>query len=212
MLNALCIVYQAEVKNPAGTVLHSCASTSLTQRITPQANSHPSAAKAMQISGACKTTDSEMGKQRVGSETVLSSIVRQGSEPSSLALLTWCPPDVIGGEAKVEVALDSRAPPTYLFLAFLFRTPLGIMETLSRILGLRTNSVCLLPSFDHLISFPMDRDLIFIFTPTPSTCNSGFLLYGELFGLDEQVWVPCGTREMLELGELNWGLDGVLRC
>lgn len=200
------------MKNPARTVLHSCASTSLPQRITPQANSHPSAAKAMQISGACEATDSEMGKQRVGSERLLSSSVRQGSWPSSFALRTWCPPDVMGGEAKVEVALDFRAPPTDLFLAFLFRTPLGIMETLSRILGLRTNSVCLLPSFDHLISFPMDGDMVFIFKPTPSTCNCGFLLYGELFGLDEQVWVPCGTREMLELGELNWGLDGVLRC
>lgn len=60
---ALCIVYWAEVKNPAWTVLHSCASTSLTQRIAPQANSHPSAAKAMQISRLCC---SQVGKHRAG--------------------------------------------------------------------------------------------------------------------------------------------------
>lgn len=43
---ALCLVCRAEVKNPAGTVLHSCASPSLPQRIAPQANSHPSACQS----------------------------------------------------------------------------------------------------------------------------------------------------------------------
>lgn len=61
---SLC-VYQSRVKNPAGTVLHSCASTSLTQRIAPQANSHPSAAKACKSVGL-QDCGSEVGKRRAG--------------------------------------------------------------------------------------------------------------------------------------------------
>lgn len=45
----------------------------------------------------------------------------------------------------------------------------------------------------------MDGDVVFIFNPTPSTCIPGLLHCGELLDIDEQVWVQCGTREMLEL-------------
>ena len=97
---SLC-VYQARVKNPAGTVLHSCASTSLTQRIAPQASSHPSAAKACKSVGL-QHCGSEVGMRRAGQ--LLLSPSRQGSlQVSGTAdlVFTRCQ----GGETEMEVAL-----------------------------------------------------------------------------------------------------------
>lgn len=124
LLNALCIVYQAEVKNPAGRVLHYCAATSLTQRITPQANSHSSATKAMQISGAFKAAGLEVETQRAGTRRTPAIYF-----PTSTADLvpTRC------HERRDRSWSCSRLPVplTDLSLALLMRTLLGIMAMLA---------------------------------------------------------------------------------
>lgn len=48
--------------------------------------------------------------------------------------------------------------------------------------------------------------MVFIFNPTPSACSPGPLHCRELLDIDEQVWVQCGTREMLELVGAKLGL------
>lgn len=48
----------------------------------------------------------------------------------------------------------------------------------------------------------MNWDVVFIINPNPSNCILGLFLCLELFGIDEQFWVPCGTREIQELGHL----------
>lgn len=96
------------------------------RELLPRQTLHPSAAKAMQISRACEAAGWS-GKEEGWPQKGFYHLVGQGSWPSSSALLTWYPPDVMGGEVVLEVALDSQAPP----LAFLIRTPLGIMAILA---------------------------------------------------------------------------------
>lgn len=151
-------VYQAEVKNPAGTVLHSCASTSLTQRIAPQANSQPSAAKACKSAGP-GGYGSEVGKQRTGAGS--SVYCWAGVLARWLGPLTWCPPDAEGGEAEVEVTFDPwhflhTDPWPFLSGLHWVLWPSWSEEIIfyiSIILRLPANSRCPLSSFGHLIPF-----------------------------------------------------------
>ena len=161
---SLCI-YQARVKNLAGTVLHSCASTSLTQRIAPQANSHPSAAKACKSVGL-QDCGSEVGKWRAR-QLLLSPVL----VPTGVFAGGWdCWPgahQMPGRRDRDGSCLDPCVPPIDRSLTFLTGTLLSITpswskEILSRTLVFPTNSRCLLPSFSPDYAYVLSRDQLFV--------------------------------------------------
>lgn len=122
-------VFTAEVNDPACTALHSCASTSLAQKVTPQANSHP------RCQSHANQGPSSCGRgARLVPGRLLHLLSRGPSSPSlspqGQGSLQPQPACRCREEGRVDIALDPQAPPAEPSLASVIRTLLGIRSIL----------------------------------------------------------------------------------